>query len=92
MSDQVNAVFLEGNDEEFAPPARLMKVSYFSGGTTSSGEEMEQVVFFQIGDYQEGTHSFEFESSPEQSFSVTLESLVNALVGLGAVDEQDEVR
>lgn len=79
MSDHVSAVFLEKDDEEHAPPTRLLKVGFFEDNESS-------VVFLNIGDYAEGTHSFAFESDEPRSFSVNRDDLLRALIALGAID------
>jgi hypothetical protein len=83
--DRIQAVFIEQDDEEHAPPARLLKVSFFSGGHTPSGEPMDAIVYFAIGDYDESTHGFGFTSDPERSFSVEHNDLIRALGALGVI-------
>lgn len=85
MSDTVNSVFLEKDDEEYAPPERLLKVG-FVGGFDHAGDSVGGIVFFKIGTCTENTYSFGFESSAEQSFSVKLDDLLRALIALGAID------
>ena len=83
----VQSVFLELDDEGYAPASKLLKLAYFPGGyVKGTGEPLEAVVFIQIGDYDEDTYGFDFKSSESRSFSVEKEDLLRALIALGVLE------
>jgi hypothetical protein len=82
----LHSVYIEKDDNNEAPPTRVLKVSYLPPGKDTHGEDIEPVVFFGIGSFNEGTFKDVFESPAEQQFSVTVEDLMRALIGLGVID------
>lgn len=83
----LNSVYMQCDDESEAPPSRVMKVALFSGGHAAfSATYMPPVVYFAIGDFDEGTYEDSFTSSADRQFSVTLDDLIRTLVGLGAIE------
>lgn len=80
----LQSVYIERSDEEFGPPEQVLKVSFFAGGHGPSGEFMQPVLFFAIGDYDEGTYEDSFKSSEGRQFAVDLKDLFYALGALGA--------
>lgn len=84
MAETINAIFLEHVDDEESPVTSLLKVTHFSGS-----EDMDAVVSFQIGDYDEDTYEFDFKSSAERAFSVNRDDLLRALIGIGTINEYE---
>lgn len=86
----IHSVYLVGDEDNSAPPTRVLKVALFLGGyTVHANEYMEPVIHFAIGEFDESTFEDSFKSSEAQTFSVTLEDLVRALGGLGVFDKME---
>jgi hypothetical protein len=83
----VHSIYIEKDDESTAPPERVLKLTYFSGGhNIVTREPMEEVIFLAIGDFDEGTFEDSFKSSEDRQFSVRVEDLMRGLIGLGVID------
>jgi hypothetical protein len=84
----LQSVYIERDDEDVAPPATVLKLSYFEGGNVLGTDEwMDPVVYFAIGDYDERTFDDSFTSDEKRQFSVTREDLLRALIALGVIDK-----
>lgn len=83
----LNSVYIEKDNEDKAPPERVLKVSFFSGGKSVTGAWMDPVIFLAIGDFNEGTYDDSFKSSADRQFSITLEDLLRSLQALGAIHD-----
>lgn len=79
----LQSVYIEKDDENEAPPSRVLKASFFPGGYTTADEYMQPVIYLAIGDFQESTYEDSFQSSEDRQFSVGLIDLANALGALG---------
>ncbi len=87
----LQSVYLERDDNDESPPSKVMKLSYSEGFFMRGQPQTEEnwtppVVWFAIGDYEEGTYEDNFRTDEPRTFSVTKEDLMRALIGLGALD------
>lgn len=77
----IHSVYIEAAEEKHAPPSHLLQLTYFEGGTSVSGEEMEPLIFVGIGEYEEGFDFANFKAS--EQFTVRPRDLIDAFVALG---------
>lgn len=82
----IHDIYLELDEEKYAPPAKLVRISNSHAyRTQGSGEANDAVVYFAFGEYDESTFESRFTSNENQTFTIKTVDLVKSLIALGVL-------
>jgi hypothetical protein len=87
----IHHIVLEQHEEEFAPPTKVLKLSFSKGFRDPLSQSWtESVVWIDIADFDETIDLTELRTDERRQFAVGFNDLVDALVALGALKDYAE--